>query len=107
MHVTRNKVLTLLTITSIISLSRAVPESKNALDRDVNHAYNLPCGDCVAGGFNFCWKSEVPGQVLSDDDFPNKKSAETNTDEALMNSRCCKHNEDNDCNNIVRGDEGR
>lgn len=74
MHVTTNKVLTLLTITSIITFSKAAPDSKNALQTDITHAYDLPCGECVAGGYNFCWKSEVPGQVLSDDDFPIKSS---------------------------------
>lgn len=64
-------------------------------DNKTDYHPDLKCGDCVAGGYNFCWKSTIPGEVLGDNDYPTLKpildSIGGNLD---TESRCCYNDKD-------------
>ena len=55
----------------------------------------------MAGGHNFCWKAKIPGNMLSDEDYPvltpyNKSESKTNPaieDNTDTDSRCCYNSE--------------
>lgn len=40
------------------------------LSSGIAYSVGLGCGSCVAGGYNFCWKTSAPGVVLADDKMP-------------------------------------
>lgn len=56
---------------------------------------DLNCGECVAGGHNFCWRARVPGEMLNDKEYPTMtpyfKSNQLNTD---TQQRCCYNDKD-------------
>ena len=69
--------------------------SRDFLER-IDYDPDLNCGDCVAGGHNFCWRARVPGEILTDDDYPvfnsmKKSKGKDNTD---TEARCCYNSED-------------
>ena len=45
---------------------------------------NAPCGQCIASGYNFCWKSEESGLILTDDQYPTATGVYETT-----NTMCC------------------
>lgn len=45
---------------------------------------NAPCGKCIASGYNFCWKSEETGLILTDDQYPTATGIYETT-----NTMCC------------------
>ena len=61
----------------------------------VKYDPDLKCGECVAGGHNFCWRATIPGEMIEDKNFPKttpfKKSMLTNDD---TESRCCYNEKD-------------
>lgn len=58
-------------------------------DAPIVYDKTLKCGECIAGGFNFCWKRTVPAEVLGDKDFPVYNANKDQTE-----SICCQHNAD-------------
>lgn len=45
---------------------------------------NAPCGKCIASGYNFCWRSEETGLILTDDQYPTATG-----DYDTTNTMCC------------------
>lgn len=44
------------------------------------YAMNLNCGDCIAAGHNFLWRSEVNGLVVNDEEYPTNTGKYDDTD---------------------------
>lgn len=44
------------------------------------YALDLNCGDCIASGFNFIWKSEETGLIVSDEEYPSNTGNFADTD---------------------------
>ena len=61
-------------------------ESRVDLLSGVPYSTSLNCGECIASGFNFCWKTDIPGKILNDN-YPKK-----NDDFKLTEQRCCATN---------------
>ena len=55
-----------------------VPYVKKDYDLELN------CGECIAAGYNFCWKTEETGLSVNDDEYPTNTRLYSTTD--LM---CC------------------
>ena len=67
--------------------------------KDIVYDKSLGCGECIASGYNFCWKSVKVGEILTDEDYP-----EYNDNISKTQSICCKNEKDyGNCNNIVVG----
>ena len=47
-------------------------ESRVDLLSGVPYSTSLNCGECIASGFNFCWKTDIPGKILNNDNYPKK-----------------------------------
>lgn len=62
-------------------------ESRVDLLSGVPYSTSLNCGECIASGFNFCWKTDIPGKVLNDLNYPKK-----NDDFKVTEQRCCETN---------------
>jgi len=52
--------------------------------KSVDYAIDLPCGSCIAGGWNFCWKSDETGLIVTDDQYPKNTGLYADT-----NLLCC------------------
>lgn len=79
-------------------MGRAEPLLSN-----INYNRNLNCGECIAGGYNYCWKTRDPSKVLSDSEFPSYQESRSATE-----SICCRNAEDRDnCPDIAVGLQGR
>jgi len=50
---------------------------------------SLPCGECVASGWNWVWKTEETGLVVNDSEYPTNTGAYDTTD--VM---CCEGSHD-------------
>ena len=42
--------------------------------KDIIYDPKLGCGECVAGGYSFCWKATSSGEVLSEKEYPKYNS---------------------------------
>ena len=67
--------------TAIVALTIANPvraqdeepvDSRIDLLSGVPFSTSLNCGECIASGFNFCWKTDIPGKILSEENYPKK-----------------------------------
>lgn len=38
---------------------------------EASYDIKAPCGKCIASGYNFCWKSEETGLIVTDDRYPD------------------------------------
>lgn len=47
---------------------------------DSAYSMDLPCGDCVASGWNYLWKSEETGLVVNDEEYPTNTGKFADTD---------------------------
>jgi len=66
---------------------------------DVDYSRDLGCGRCILGGYNFCWKTLAPGEVLEDNEYPEHSDNNVETRTA-----CCRdENDSENCGNIVTG----
>jgi hypothetical protein len=91
---------------SLFDGSHQQEKLQNPLDylptyKDVTYDKSLGCGECVAAGYNFCWKSVKVGEILDDKEYPeyNKFSSKTE-------SICCKNEKDyGNCQDIVLGNK--
>jgi hypothetical protein len=77
--------VTVFLIMSLVSTA----EDPNYLMKDITYSKDLGCGECVAGGYSFCWKSTSSGEVLSDKEYPKY-----NSNSNLRTAICCKDNKD-------------
>jgi len=41
---------------------------------------SLPCGECVASGWNFVWRTEETGLVVNDEEYPTNTGDYDDTD---------------------------
>lgn len=57
------------------------------------------CGECVARGYNYCWKATVPGQVLAENAIPYYDTLEPEKSSGI----CCKSDEDSENCSMVSG----
>jgi len=73
---------------------------------NIAHDYNLKCGLCIGGGYDFCWKSDVGGKVLGPKDDPYHVSAfdeRAGTDVPDITQSqyiCCQNENDAACKGI-------
>ena len=76
-------------VTAFFSFFTKATEDPGYLMKDVVYDKELGCGECIAGGYSFCWKATSSGEVLTDKEYP-KYSSDTN----LKTAVCCKDNKD-------------
>lgn len=75
-------------------------KKQDPLINSIEFNSSLGCGECIAGGFSYCWKNTEPGLILTDDEMPVYSDVKTET-----KSICCSDTEDFyfDCFNILIG----
>ena len=76
-------------VTALLSFFARAAEDNDYLLKDIVYDATLGCGECVAGGYSFCWKATSSGEVLTDKEYP--KYSTTSTDKTSV---CCKDNKD-------------
>lgn len=76
-------------VTALFSIFAKAAEDTDYLLKDIVYDATLGCGECVAGGYSFCWKATSSGEVLTDKEYP--KYSTTATDKTSV---CCKDNKD-------------
>ena len=54
----------------------------------VDYDPKLDCGACIAGGWNFCWKTDETGLIMTDEMYPKNTGSFADT-----NLLCCKKEE--------------
>ena len=74
-------------VNAAVSIEEGAGESRVDLLSGVPYSNTLNCGECIASGFNFCWKTDIPGKILNNDNYPKK-----NDDFKLTEQRCCETN---------------
>ena len=47
--------------------------------KDIEYDKSLGCGECIAAGYNFCWKSVKVGEILTDDEYPEYDKSKAKT----------------------------
>ena len=74
------------------------------------HSPDLPCGECIARGFNFCYRNgdskepTLPGKILSDRDMPEYDNKDQKPNTRVTEQVCCKDMDDGEfCDAIVKG----
>jgi len=84
-------------------LASALIAKADPLIPDVLYSRDLGCGECVAGGYNFCWKASTPASVLIDSVFPTYDGSNDRTEQV-----CCKSGDDREnCNEIADGNQSQ
>jgi hypothetical protein len=53
-------------VTALFSFFAKAAEDPAYLLKDIIYDKSLGCGECVAGGYSFCWKATSSGEVLTD-----------------------------------------
>ena len=78
-----------LTLVTVLFSIFAKAEETGYLMKDIVYDKELGCGECVAGGYSFCWKALNSGEVLTDKEFPKY-----NLERRKKTAVCCKDNKD-------------
>mgnify|MGYP007025781652 CR=1 FL=1 len=76
-------------VTALFSCFAKAAEDTDYLLKDIIYDPKLGCGECVAGGYSFCWKATSSGEVLSEKEYPKY-----NSNPSVRTSVCCKDNKD-------------
>jgi hypothetical protein len=61
-------------VTAFFTVFTKAVEETGYLMKDIVYDKELGCGECVAGGYSFCWKATSSGEVLTDKEYPKYNS---------------------------------